>query len=126
RILQLSVRVVASAASALPSFFFFYCSGDHRALHSFPTRRSSDLLRHRLAQLARARHQHALDVVAGRPHPLQVPAQGPAGGDNVKDRKSTRLNSSHDQISYAVFCLKKKKNQKSLTLQRTSSQIPPP
>src|SRR2546421_10863623 len=26
-----------------------------------------------------------------------------------KDRKSTRLNSSHDQISYAVFCLKKKK-----------------
>src|SRR2546421_8524324 len=28
-----------------------------------------------------------------------------------RDRKSTRLNSSHDQISYAVFCLKKKKNQ---------------
>src|SRR2546428_1264471 len=29
-----------------------------------------------------------------------------------RDRKSTRLNSSHDQISYAVFCLKKKKNTK--------------
>src|SRR2546428_8142513 len=29
------------------------------------------------------------------------------------DRKSTRLNSSHDQISYAVFCLKKKKKKKS-------------
>src|SRR2546430_8765655 len=28
---------------------------------------------------------------------------------NAKDRKSTRLNSSHSQISYAVFCLKKKK-----------------
>src|SRR2546430_17395469 len=28
---------------------------------------------------------------------------------NVRDRKSTRLNSSHSQISYAVFCLKKKK-----------------
>src|SRR2546421_7934212 len=28
------------------------------------------------------------------------------------DRKSTRLNSSHDQISYAVFCLKKKKTKK--------------
>src|SRR2546428_2107049 len=28
---------------------------------------------------------------------------------NCRDRKSTRLNSSHDQISYAVFCLKKKK-----------------
>src|SRR2546430_6731106 len=30
--------------------------------------------------------------------------------DVVPDRKSTRLNSSHSQISYAVFCLKKKKN----------------
>src|SRR5206468_5515267 len=29
-----------------------------------------------------------------------------------RDRKSTRLNSSHDQISYAVFCLKKKKKNK--------------
>src|SRR2546427_7374109 len=29
-----------------------------------------------------------------------------------EDRKSTRLNSSHSQISYAVFCLKKKKHQK--------------
>src|SRR5206468_9685968 len=32
--------------------------------------------------------------------------------DVVVDRKSTRLNSSHDQISYAVFCLKKKKKNK--------------
>src|SRR2546427_3423800 len=31
------------------------------------------------------------------------------------DRKSTRLNSSHSQISYAVFCLKKKKNTKMAT-----------
>src|SRR6185312_16789108 len=30
-------------------------------------------------------------------------------GVSIGDRKSTRLNSSHDQISYAVFCLKKKK-----------------
>src|SRR2546428_8701737 len=30
---------------------------------------------------------------------------------DFRDRKSTRLNSSHDQISYAVFCLKKKKIQ---------------
>src|SRR5206468_11408916 len=30
----------------------------------------------------------------------------------TEDRKSTRLNSSHDQISYAVFCLKKKKKKK--------------
>src|SRR2546427_1774726 len=31
------------------------------------------------------------------------------------DRKSTRLNSSHSQISYAVFCLKKKKNKKKIS-----------
>src|SRR5438309_6636035 len=35
----------------------------------------------------------------------------PAGGAVVRDRKSTRLNSSHSSISYAVFCLKKKKKQ---------------
>src|SRR5438270_1836222 len=33
-----------------------------------------------------------------------------AGPDDGIDRKSTRLNSSHSQISYAVFCLKKKKS----------------
>src|SRR2546429_1291659 len=32
-----------------------------------------------------------------------------AGGEAAEDRKSTRLNSSHGYISYAVFCLKKKK-----------------
>src|SRR5438309_12086264 len=32
------------------------------------------------------------------------------GIQRVRDRKSTRLNSSHSSISYAVFCLKKKKN----------------
>src|SRR5438105_12532540 len=35
-----------------------------------------------------------------------------AGEHARKDRKSTRLNSSHEWISYAVFCLKKKKKQK--------------
>src|SRR5438270_10234231 len=34
----------------------------------------------------------------------------PAAGGEARDRKSTRLNSSHSQISYAVFCLKKKNN----------------
>src|SRR2546428_7771938 len=37
-------------------------------------------------------------------------------GLGVEDRKSTRLNSSHDQISYAVFCLKKKKNKELISL----------
>src|SRR2546428_10353864 len=46
---------------------------------------------------------------------LREPSGGPPGvlSDCHRDRKSTRLNSSHDQISYAVFCLKKKKNNKS-------------
>src|SRR3712207_8434899 len=35
-----------------------------------------------------------------------------SGGEMVLDRKSTRLNSSHANISYAVFCLKKKNKQK--------------
>src|SRR3989440_832878 len=39
-----------------------------------------------------------------------------ASASHALDRKSTRLNSSHDQISYAVFCLKKKKNVRSHSL----------
>src|SRR5688572_33014758 len=44
---------------------------------------------------------------------LEEMGQGDAVGHVTaltQDRKSTRLNSSHSQISYAVFCLKKKKN----------------
>src|SRR2546421_4999860 len=43
-----------------------------------------------------------------------------------RDRKSTRLNSSHDQISYAVFCLKKKKNPTIIPLPPDSSARPSP
>src|SRR5947207_6245845 len=56
------------------------------------------------------------DARQARQQPLRVdvPARGPeraelAGSDQALDRKSTRLNSSHTVISYAVFCLKKKK-----------------
>src|SRR2546428_3597979 len=38
----------------------------------------------------------------------------------AEDRKSTRLNSSHDQISYAVFCLKKKKYRRRLAASDSS------
>src|SRR3712207_7815242 len=41
-------------------------------------------------------------------HLFQIPIQAAIGG-KIIDRKSTRLNSSHANISYAVFCLKKKK-----------------
>src|SRR2546428_9547315 len=51
---------------------------------------------------------------AGGAYPVRDPrarrrAAAAAPRAEAEDRKSTRLNSSHDQISYAVFCLKKKK-----------------
>src|SRR5690349_23149622 len=63
------------------------------------------LLHHRgLAELAAQRR--ALLPSGGAPHHLgHRPAAAPG-----RDRKSTRLNSSHVEISYAVFCLKKKRN----------------
>src|SRR5438552_11694467 len=51
-------------------------------------------------------------VVVVLPPVVEVAPLGAAGGVGGMpgDRKSTRLNSSHQIISYAVFCLKKKKN----------------
>src|SRR2546430_10181377 len=46
------------------------------------------------------------DRVLERLAPLR---SGKLAASRIRDRKSTRLNSSHSQISYAVFCLKKKK-----------------
>src|SRR5688572_31461568 len=84
--------------------FYFYCYGDHRDLHSFPTRRSSDLpSRPPRWPLFRLPPRTTAVIRAGT---SAVPTVIMAG---TGDRKSTRLNSSHSQISYAVFCLKKKK-----------------
>src|SRR2546430_11041971 len=41
----------------------------------------------------------------------------------LRDRKSTRLNSSHSQISYAVFCLKKKKNHNMIGIKSSTRVI---
>src|SRR2546430_13441887 len=49
---------------------------------------------------------HAVAPTRDLPHELHVVLDE---HDAARDRKSTRLNSSHSQISYAVFCLKKKK-----------------
>src|SRR5690606_39832806 len=93
-------------------------------LPSFPTRRSSDL------SGSTFRHQLEADIEpfrglllglfflsVGMSLDLSVIAQGwraiavaVLGCMLLKDRKSTRLNSSHVKISYAVFCLKKKTN----------------
>src|SRR5206468_8333459 len=86
------------------------CDAHDRDLHSFPTRRSSDLVeKKRLG----AEWRHILDRklkwrMSGEEVLDQFEAQkGQRFFDAETDRKSTRLNSSHDQISYAVFCLKK-------------------
>src|SRR3989442_11588998 len=55
------------------------------------------------------RHARGLHA-SSPPHALQPARRGHPAVE--RDRKSTRLNSSHVRISYAVFCLKKKKNKK--------------
>src|SRR5690349_23612277 len=94
----------------------FLCYGHHRDLHSFPTRRSSDLQRReqidRLAE--KADEARGLRVLAERIGQGDEEATGHRHRGTragLQDRKSTRLNSSHVEISYAVFCLKKKKTE---------------
>src|SRR2546426_1375405 len=57
------------------------------------------------------------------PAPDRRPSHG-SGGASDRDRKSTRLNSSHLVISYAVFCLKKKKKQKYYARLQNSERSP--
>src|SRR5206468_10656007 len=107
------------------SFFFFSDDRTHQDLPSFPTRRSSDLLearrrqRHelflRVSRGVDARRRNCVLARADLLRAAHTQGHRPGGGGTphrVRDRKSTRLNSSHDQISYAVFCLKKKNNNK--------------
>src|SRR5690349_24125075 len=68
---------------------------------------------HRVDELPVA---HALAVARVRQHVRGEAHVLLAAGD--EDRKSTRLNSSHVEISYAVFCLKKKKKRKREQIQR--------
>src|SRR2546422_7919776 len=58
--------------------------------------------------------------MAGKVSHLMTPERRRQPRSSAKDRKSTRLNSSHGYISYAVFCLKKKKKQEHQ--QRTRAQ----
>src|SRR5688572_31459569 len=59
--------------------------------------------------------------VVGQEHVTRTLANAFAQGRVHQDRKSTRLNSSHSQISYAVFCLKKKKKKKNNILTQTKA-----
>src|SRR5690349_24234075 len=61
---------------------------------------------HRVRHPVRVHHHFPAGVTRGAPDRLDEGA--PAPEEALLDRKSTRLNSSHVEISYAVFCLKKK------------------
>src|SRR5258708_27563947 len=69
--------------------------------------------------------QHHLDVIKWDRARVEA-IRGPVGGlvDALGDRKSTRLNSSHQIISYAVFCLKKKKPKSTGAVHATSAGAP--
>src|SRR5207253_9832064 len=96
--------------ASLPRFLFAG-RGPHRHPHSFPTRRSSDLDGAALAFGEPVRDAGGKPMRFGIPPRAHfVGTQPERAGEihDAEDRKSTRLNSSHVAISYAVFCLKKK------------------
>src|SRR5205814_10000965 len=103
--------------SSLLSLLFSFCSPvPHPSLHSFPTRRSSDLvffllgLGFALYHWKKPFYAFMLLSFMGTLSASIISVEAPQSLRTAgKDRKSTRLNSSHLGISYAVFCLKKKK-----------------
>src|SRR5947207_11176109 len=90
--------------------FVLYCCVDHADVHAFPTRRSSDLAGRGAERPRGLRAGRARRLAPGRAPDRDVEPTAilrSAWGE-PSDRKSTRLNSSHTVISYAVYCLKKK------------------
>src|SRR5699024_11919446 len=80
----------------------------HVALHSFPTRRSSDLcelaVRGEVNPLRGSRSESESEQGVCQSRVLDPKRSDLAMGRVKRDRKSTRLNSSHVSISYAAFC----------------------
>src|SRR5437868_12659042 len=88
-----------------------------RVLHSFPTRRSSDLTLPCGSFVIL--HEIELDDAEVRRNgaeEFRFRRDRNAESEFLRDRKSTRLNSSHVSTSYAVFCLKKKTSYTTQTL----------
>src|SRR5699024_12786800 len=92
-------------------YFFSSFALIYRYLLYFPTRRSSDLIIDILRQSGMkiiGCSTHMIEALLWEERGIDAHfLQGMESG-GMRDRKSTRLNSSHVSISYAVFCLKKK------------------
>src|SRR5699024_12642868 len=91
---------------------YLSCYGHILDLHSFPTRRSSDLLSGP-DQPRQSLRNHPKPIISMKCCWIRSLSGGPeapgtCSQEPAADRKSTRLNSSHVSISYAVSCLKKK------------------
>src|SRR5207245_10715409 len=107
---------ISTRSSLLTSTFFSHCLHRviyHCDLQSFPTRRSSDLALTRLVECLKDEPLVLSELVRLAMASIALSAtwealQSAEWRDEQLDRKSTRLNSSHGSISYAVFCLKKK------------------
>src|SRR5207245_10626297 len=102
-----------SYVSLCRSYFSYHCHLPHRDLHSFPTRRSSDLppFVPAIACGGNIWNSASRERCSSRRYTTgSAEDRARASSRWITDRKSTRLNSSHGSISYAVFCLKKKKN----------------
>src|SRR5206468_11754615 len=91
---------------------FFFTAPPTPEIYTLSLHDALPIYRGRADAVAR-RHRAQRRFVAAIGNPRQSCARrSSASGFQLQDRKSTRLNSSHDQISYAVFCLKKKNKQR--------------
>src|SRR2546430_6428016 len=89
-------------------FFFFQAEDGIRDLTVTGVQTCALPISIRIVAIVHRRHSLMRDtpvISGGWGSPINIKIVGA-----MSDRKSTRLNSSHSQISYAVFCLKKKKN----------------
>src|SRR5207248_9072909 len=114
--ISLLASLFVTAMSSVPSIFSFFFFNDPATTEIY-TLSLHDALRSHRKRGAHGRAAH------GAFERIESEAFLHQRGARKRDRKSTRLNSSHRTISYAVFCLKKKKKKRPKQLQRNRSTI---
>src|SRR2546430_6842141 len=98
----------------MTSVFFFFNDTATTEIYTLSLHDALPICRERPEHAARVGHRRVVRRTGAEERSAARCRIG-QGGDlhipgSLRDRKSTRLNSSHSQISYAVFCLKKKKH----------------